>query len=335
MLSFDFSDYADCSVEAFLDGKLICRRDFSHYFAIDPETKTETEFTGAVPDCYTGTNGYAVTSGKYYSCVMSPDYTVTLYEIDCEHRSVTPLADYFDVSPMVYLWETPDGILQLKTPSLEANRRTYFDLFHPDTGETELVIQGQGNDYFAHASVYENTLYVLVSHRSEDGPSTWGLQAYDLGTYQLLKETSLEAVSAFLRQTRIDEMEVLGDYVYFANWSDQGIIAKISDEGVTPVVERESLRCASCFDRSAQTSERLFYSQPTDECLLFQFDTGETRIFRVERQEGFELWSVMIDGDRVLLHETQISQTKLENNKEIFRIFDYNDFISQGASDSD
>ncbi len=334
VLRFDFSDYENCTITAFQEGKLICLRDFSRFFEIDPKTEAETEYAGAISNYSIGGNGYAVTPGKYYACVMDLDETVTLYEVDCQRRSVSPLADYHDVSPMVYLWATPDGILQLKTPRRETNRRTYFDLYHLDTGETELVIQAPGDDLFCHASIYENTLYVLTSHGTKSD-SPWVLQSYDLKTYQLLGEISLDAISDYLGQARIAEMEVLGDYLYFANWSDQGLIAKMTADAVTPVVEQDSLLSAKCYDRSGQTKERLFYMQPTDECLLLQLDTGETRTFRVNRQEGFELWTVAIDGNRLFLMETKVPESKLEKEKTVLHFYDYDDFISQNIPASD
>ena len=328
-ISIDFSDRSDCSVQAFLDEKIIYRmRGSSQYYVLDPKTDTEKEL-GSISDFSIGSASFAVSSGKYYAEVTNSDRETILYEIDYKNYSITPVDTCYDISPLVYLYKVPDGILRLKTPSEESGRTTFFDLFHPETGDTEVVLQASENDFYGNAAVYNNTLFVLTSHLRPNAHSEWVLQSYSLETYQLIDEIDLKAIESYLTQGRVAEMEVFGNYIYFANLSEQGIIAEIANGKVTPLVERQFLRAAKCFNQSEQQKERLFYIRTSDECFVLHFDTGEISSFNAKLHDGYDIQYVMIDGDKLLMSEEKISSSKFVNDKEILHVYDYHDFVNQ------
>ena len=336
VISIDLTNKPDKAVKAFVNGKLVTfHYDTQQFYVMDPETGAETEMCGPgnwgiVPPSFV----YA--DGKYYTYITNRDEETILYEFDVEKPSVTPVpgSNCRDVSPMLYINRTPNGILQLKAPRVESGRTTYFDLLHLDTGETELVLQAPGDGFFEHASVYGDTLYVLAGR---NGSSNDVLQLYDLEDYHLIKEISLDPdVSSYINQTRIYVMEVLGDYVYFENGSFQGMIGKISDDAVTKVLERDGLIAAVCYDRSEQTKERLFYIKDEDgnstECIMLQLDTGELHSFNVKMKDKHYISYIVVDGDRLLLSEGKVSQNKLINDTYIVHIYNYHDFVNQSEA---
>ena len=334
----------------YLDGKILVYADSEkddselRLVQVDTETGEEREM-GTMPSFGPSSGDGAVFDGKYYTCYTNGKVIESeegnwmagvLYEFDPKRCVAAPVASDRNLSLASWLCAAPNGILQLMTPWADSGEQTCFNLYCPDTGENRTVLTGSEADIFCQSAMEENLLYVLSSHyRDPNRSSMLTMQVFETENYRMVDEINLDAVEPMLRAARVGDMEVCGDYVYFSNWYDQSVIAKISDGAVTPILERDSpwLRCAQWFNRPEQTKQMLFYVQGEEEeaeCIVLNADTGELRSFKPKLRDGYDLCRIQIDGDSVMLYSAKESFFTGKYYYEFLDFYDFEDFIRQG-----
>ncbi|MBO4211392.1 MAG: hypothetical protein J5878_01905 [Oscillospiraceae bacterium] len=346
----------DYGILVYLDGKLLSYADLEQdettvrLVKTDAETGAETEM-GTMPAVGMSYDDGDVFAGKYYQCfsnggvVGSGDESRmvgVLYEFDPKQSVAVPVADTRkeDIGPTMWLCAVSNGILQLKAPRVDSGEHAYFDLYCPDTGKNETVLTGSDVDEFCQSAVDQNLLYVLTSHHNDPNRSSmFSLQVFETEGYRMVSEINLDALESMLREARVGDMVVCGDYVYFSNWNNHSVIAKISDGVATPVLERElpMLRCAEWFNRPEQTKQMLFYEQLEEnpECVVLNADTGELRSFRPKLRKGYELHWIQIDGERLMVYSAKESLFTGKDYYKFLDFYDFDDFIRQDDGDGD
>lgn len=333
--TLEFNKASEYSTLALADGKMIYQtlENPTCFFALDIEQNSVVEL-GSVSDFIL--NGYSLVSdsGKLYTYITIADdndeQKNVLYEIDYYSNTISPLISNQNSAPIIYVYKSPMGILQLKTPSSDSSQ-TYFEVYEPQTGDSSVMLVAQENEIYIIASVNENSLFVFVALEMPDASYEFLIKEYDLKTYSLINTVELEGVHSYISKARIGKMEVFGDYIYMLNYSNEGIICKITDTTVASVLERENLECVWNQQHEIYSSERLFYVRNTAECFTLNLDTGEIKHVDSNLQSGYVIGSIFADGDDILLQAKILSDNKLIKTKTMIYLYDYYRYINSEA----
>lgn len=331
-ISVEFYRTENCSILEYSNGKMIFQtlENPTRFFSLDVGTKKEEEL-GEISNFVL--NGYSrVTyAGQLYTSVTVTDNNGellnVLYAFDYNNASIKPIYSDNGYSPIVYLYKEPRGILQLKTPKVGSTQTTFFELYNISTSATEIVLMAQDNEIFVIASVYENKLYVLSAIEKPDSSYSFSLKEYNMTSYQVTNEIKLDSIYDYLINSRIGKMEVFGNYVYFQNYSNMGVICSITETSVSPVIERESLEYAGIPQSSSYEKEVLFYIRNTAECFTINRETGDIRTIEPKIHSGYNINCVFIDENNILLVEKQSSVDKRVSSKTMLNIYSFEDIF--------
>lgn len=327
----EFTKESDYSIVALADGELIYQtlEEPTCFFSLDVGQNSEVEL-GQVSNFIL--NGYSLVkdSGKLYTYIAVSEYDTinnVLYEIDYTNDTISPLISNQNSSPIIYLYKVPTGILQLKTP-LTGSSTTYFELYNLQTGASTEVLVAPENEIYIIASIDDNSLFVFTAHEMPNQIYKFTIDEYDLETYELINTIELSEIHSYISNARIGKMEVFGDYIYLLNYSNEGIICKLSDNAVIPVLERENLEYVWNQQQESHNPERLFYIRNTNECFLFDLNTGETKEIDPKTENGYVISSIFSDGDDILLQTKKPSNNKLIEEKTIIYFYEYSNYIN-------
>lgn len=327
----EFTKESDYSIAALADGELIYQtlEDPTCFFSLDVRQNSEVEL-GQVSNFIL--NGYSLVkdSGKLYTYIAVSEFGAiknVLYEIDYTNDTIRPLLSNQNSSPIIYLYKVPTGILQLKTP-LAGSSTTLFELYNLQTGTSTEVLVAPENEIYIVASIDDDSLFVLTAREMPDQIYKFTIDEYDLETYELINTIELSEIHSYLSNARIGKMEVFGDYIYLLNYSNEGIICKLSDNSVIPVLERTNLECVRNQQQKLHNPEMLFYIRNTNECFLFDLNTGETKEIEPKIENGYVISSIFSDGDDILLQAKKPSNNKLIEEKTIIYFYAYSSFIT-------
>lgn len=326
----------------YLDGKILTyTTDPEDVFVlrmiqIDPETGAETEMKGTVYDFDNRAGGGEVLDGKYYECFTDEAGSRVLYEFDTKRGTVAPVSSIQkDVSPFMWNCVVSNGILQLRAPRVETGEAPYIDLYCPVTGETKTVLRGSYVDSFIQIAADQDLLYVLSSHYDDPNRSSmFTIQVFETDGYRMVSEINVDAMESMLQTARTGDMVVRDGYVFFENWADQGVLAKISDGVATPILERDCMKCAEWFNRPEQMKQMLFYEHKEEgECFVLDLNTGELRSFQPKLRRGYDLGWIQIDQNRVMMYSYNGESGLIDHLngidcREFLDFFDYSDFVA-------
>ncbi|MBR5969711.1 MAG: hypothetical protein IK016_05115, partial [Lachnospiraceae bacterium] len=284
---------------------------------------------GSIPDYLMNSYSAVNIGGKLYTYFAVSDDGVMrndLYEIDVAKHTISPRVSNQDVAPIIYLFEIPSGVLQLKTPKKDAGQ-TYFEIFEPQTGETHVVLVAQEREVFVLAATTDDSLFVLSANEVTEEEYEFLLKRFDLNTFQLLDTIDLEEIHSYMIRARIGRMEIFGDLIYFMNYSDEAVVIRISDNDVIPVLEEKDIGCAWNRKNETYDNEGVFFVRNTDECFILNSETGERTYIETELEKGYGIKSIFIDGDEILLYTVKPSNNKLVGDKVKMYLVDYLDFV--------
>lgn len=332
-----FHESSDFSITTLTDGIMIYQTidNPTDFYSFDLETSKKVHL-GSVSDYILNGYSFVKDEGKLYTyiAVAEKDSSLknVLFEIDYTGNTVLPCISNQDSAPMIYLYKSPNGILQLKTPTIESGKTTHFELYEPQTGDCHDVITASDSELFVIAATQSNSLFVLVAQEVSNEQYAYYMNEYDLRTFHFIRTVDLSAIESYITKARIGKMEVFGDYFYFKNYSDDGIIFKISDNGISSVLlEKAYLDCAWNQENAIHRSEVLFFVQGTNECLLLNLDGGDLQHFESSLDRGYGISSIYADLDKVLVYARKPSNNKLFSEKVLLYYYDYSAFTNSKA----
>lgn len=209
LVTLTFNEVSDYSITALVDGKIIYQTldNPTLFFSLDIEQNKLIEI-GSVPNYIL--NGYSLVhdAGKLYTYITTSDDNFehlknVLYKIDLTNDTISHLTSNKNLSPIIFIYKTPDGILQLKTPSVGSDLQTYFDVYDPQTGDSNVVLIAQEGEVYVIASMYEQSLFVFVAHKKLDSNYEYFIREYDTVTYDLINTIKLGSMHDYIARAPV------------------------------------------------------------------------------------------------------------------------------------
>lgn len=153
----------------------------------------------------------------------------------------------FNSYPMDAVSIMSTDIYMLSTMKDDVATLSYIRKYNENIGNMDICIEKQftdiaGEQIMAFACNNEN-IYVLANNM-ETKNDTY-IEIYDGKTYNLLSKVYFESeVRDFVSNNGIAEFYCFDSYIYIRNFSDYGVIGKIENNQIKPVLELPNLRMA-------------------------------------------------------------------------------------------
>lgn len=292
------------SAMGLVDGSLLYQvldTDKSSYYLLDIASGSVREL-GAVTDFAldTGAEAYFGGSLYFYVTVQETDGSLcnVLYAWEKDASEIVKVSEDRSSAPLLSLYAVPEGVLALKVNE-EGN--TCFEMVVSGEGPCSTVLlEAPPEEAYVIADVFEDHLYVFAYELSALSPESYRyfIRKISLRDYSEAAVIDLEAVRPYIEESRIGRMEIFGDYLFFENYSNIGLICRIQGDGVTKIAEEADLVQAKTFS-GREESREFFYIRRTGDLFLFDRAAGELKPISLTLPNEEKIQVVFSDGNRV------------------------------------
>ena len=233
-----------------------------------------------------------------------------LYSLDLTKSEIVKISEDSVSAPLISIYSVPQGVLALKIQNLN----TYFE---PDPGETFVI-----------ADVSEDYLFVFTYKESLEQAGTYDyyLKRYSLADYTEDGVIKLESIKSYIEESRIGKMELIGNFVFFENYSNIGLVCKITNNNVIRILEEENLTLARSLEGNVTTCE-VFYIRRSNEVLLLDLDSGEMRSFALFLPNDENIQTILSNLEKVIVKAKKYTDSKKNDIAESVYLYEYSDFI--------
>ena len=299
-----------------VDGKLLYQAldtGKSFYYLLDIASGSVREL-GTVTSFVMDTGAEAFFDGSlyFYVTVQETDgsFCNVLYAWDTDASEIVIVSEDRLSVPLLSLYAVPDGVLALKVGE-EGN--TYFEMVVSGEGPCSTVpLEAPPEETYVIADVFEDHLYVFAFEKSSLSPVSYRyfIRKISLKDYSVVAVIDLESVRPYIEDSRIGRMEVYGDYLFFENYSNIGLICRIQGDSVTKITEDQDLVLAKTFS-GREADQESFFVRRTNNLLLFDRATGELRPISLMLPNDERIQVVFSDENWVAIKAKTYSDLKI------------------------
>ena len=285
----------------------------SSYYLLDIASGSVREL-GTVTnfDMDTGAEAFFGGSLYFYVTVQEADgcFCNVLYAWDTDASEIEKVSEDRLSVPLLSLYAVPEGVLALKA---NEEWNTYFEMVISGEGPCSTVLlEAPPEETYVAADVFEDHLYVFVFEKSAPSPESYRyfIRKISLKDYSEVAVFDLESVRPYIENSRIGRMEVLGDYLFFENHSNVGLICRMQGDGVTKITEERDLVPAKTFS-GREADREFFYIRRTCDMLLFDRASGELKPISLTLPKNEKIQVVFSDGNWAAIKAKTYSDLKI------------------------
>ena len=305
------------------------------YYILDVPTGKTNEL-GFISDFVMDTNARALFNNVLYFYVTVQDGNSelcnVLYSLDLGKTELAKVSEDHLSAPLLSLYSAPQGVLALKI----RNGSAYFELVASEVGSCEkMMIEPDQGETFVIADVFDDCLFVFTYKNSPDQTDDFDyyLKCYSLDTYTVKRVIKLESIKPYIQESRIGTMELLGDYIYFENYSNLGLVCKISNNDVTKILEEENLVLSNNLEEDTDNYQ-VFYIRRSNDIRLLDLSSGRMDSITLPLPDDERIQVIFSNQESVIVKAKKYTDSKEAKNVESVYLFTYSDFLKRLLSPS-
>ena len=323
------------STVAFVENTMIyqiIRDGETSYYSLDIPND-ELDELGTVSNFIMDTGAVATFNGAVYFYVTVEDKGTrknVLYSTNNDGSGIVELSKDPNCSPMLSLYSVPQGILALKVN----DSKSWFELVVSEYGVcNNIVLESTPDEAFLIADVAGDYLYVLTYKTSNRNGETnkYYIRKYLLEDFSEAGIVSLQPISSYISDSRIGTMEIIGDYIFFENYSNIGALCKISNGDVEKIIEEEDFVYADGLIGNPDAYD-IFYIRRTNEAYLFNREEGEILPFTLELPDDFSIQIIFSGENGILVKAKKYDTSRWETTSEKVYLYDYSGFVEMALA---
>ena len=326
VLTRELSSSYTTSTLALIDGRMIYTElgnNGATFFSLDIESNKRTEI-GFIPEYVMSANCAQLSDNSLYLYVTMEsedgDRTNNLMQIDYEGGQLRCLSSDNKCSPMIALYGAQQELIAIKV-SASGNGESWIERLDPESGKVLDTVNASKQETFVIGAVAGTELDVLAYQELGQGNYKFFIKRYNLDNLKEFGSISLDNIHDYISEARIGEFERIGNYLYFENYSNKSLIAKIDEDAVEEIMQEDNLALASG-NPDYTVHDAIFYVRRTDSCFSFDPETGTTEDVDLDLSVKDYIRSIFTDGEQILVKEKQSSEVKQKENDEYLLLYD-------------
>ncbi|MDR3148662.1 MAG: hypothetical protein LBT88_01400 [Oscillospiraceae bacterium] len=231
-----------------------------------------------------------------------------LYGIDLSTNRMQLYYTDNESSPAVPVYPYMGKVLALKTQKGQAQWWiTHLEIFDPNDGSVDRETSSKFNAERAVGSMIltcctnGEKIYALTDKFDKSGIRLLAVDIYNKD-FEVEQTLNIDKeLSDYINESRPSEIAVFGNYIYMRNYSAYGVVGKIEDGLIKPVVKRRGLELALNQKDSDIKDVQMFYVRGSNTYYILNI-TGNT--FEEKSYAPFEhyqfLYSLATDDDIII-----------------------------------
>lgn len=302
------------------------------YYSLDIPNDELIEL-GTVSDFVMDTGASVLFDDDIYFYVTVDDGDTkknVLYFTDSDGSEIVKLSEDSDCSPLLSLYSVPQGVLALKL----SDSRSWFELVVSENGACDdVILEAASNETFVIADVAGDYLFVLTyrnNNFSEEGYEYY-IRKYLIKDFSEAEVISLQPIAAYMSESRIGTMKIIGNYVFFENYSNIGTLCEIFGETVEKIIQEEDFVYADGLANNADTYD-IFYTRRTNEAYLFDHTAGEILPFTLALPDDYSIQIIFSGEDCILVKAKKYDISNRETACEKIYLYDYSAFVEMAST---
>ncbi|MDR3149981.1 MAG: hypothetical protein LBT88_08250 [Oscillospiraceae bacterium] len=270
----------------------------------------ETIKLGTINPFIIGMGETAIVDNVLYFCVTSADEMGSennnLYGIDLATNQLEVYYTDNEVIPIMEIFAYNNKLLFLKTKRNGDDAHSYFEIFDPKDGSIKKVNEHIVNHPLDTGSVIMtcfingDTVYAWVDEYEEDGTRISTIRAYDK-SFRCIQTISLGEVSDYIKESRVDQIAVFGDYIYLHNLSGYNVVGKIENDTIKAVLKKRDLMLRPNEKSGKMQDIQMFYVRQTNSYYILDIENDEITEKSLEPFEDYITRGAQINADTVLI----------------------------------
>lgn len=246
----------------------------------------------------------------------------TLYRISYSDLSMERLCEDRTCSPLISLYQSPLGILALKT----TDSTTYFDLYNESMQIPDVVLEAPQGETFVTATISDDILFVFAYSGNSSMGYNYFIRKYTLDGYEPVGTITLDNIEQYIAQARIAEMVVLDDYLFLNNLSNTGLISSINKDGTVSVFHK--MPDIAILSSESESKTALFYVRQSNNYYVFDTNSGDLQLLELNIDSGYLIRSMFADGENVVVKTRPSYENKSDGYSEEIYVYEYSKLTS-------
>jgi hypothetical protein len=272
----------------------------------------DTVKLGTIQPFIIGMGETAIVDNVLYFCVTSTDENGqennNLYGIDLGKNQLDVYYTDNEVIPIMEIFAYQDKLLFWKTKKREGDSaNTYFEIYDPKDGNTKKVNNHSVNHSAKTGSVIMtcfvngDTVYAWVDEYDKDGNRISTIRAYD-EKFRCIQTINLGEVADYIKESRVDEIAVFGDYIYLHNLSGYNVVGKIENGTIKPVLKKRDLVQRGANQRGNDIQNiQLFFVRKTNTYYILDLANNTFTEKTLKPFEDYRIREAEVNANAVLI----------------------------------
>lgn len=200
---------------------------------------------GSIPNFLINNDSSAIIGDSIYfftTTGTTENYSVKLFEINLIKNRLTERSSENLYQSLAYIKATNNGVISLKGNLHKDIGETYIELFNSENNDSNIIVKktldvttGKG-EVIKSIAYSDLEIYAILNKTNEN--NEFYLNKYN-GEGLELESVNIANLKGILENQNIDELKVMGDYVFIRNFSGAAVIGEIVDGHVSPIVSSE------------------------------------------------------------------------------------------------